>query len=114
MAAKDFKLFDFAETIQFANLPKEVLAIVRINNVYPHEYGGWVSRNSMIARDCLPEYRAAGGGTVRSDLLTLPAALDQAIARMDMRICECNELKARLVTAKAALEGGMSCVVSIT
>jgi len=86
------------------DLPKEVRDVVRFDKVYPHEIGGWVSRNSVIARDCLPEYRATGGGIVKDDLMTLPDALDQAIARMDERAREANELKSKLMKAKDALK----------
>jgi hypothetical protein len=84
-------------------MTKEARAIVRVDFVYAHQNPGWHARNSVNPKDCVPEFRAAGGGVSQDELTDLPTAIDCSIVNIESRIAEAQKLIAKLKTARASL-----------
>ncbi len=74
--------------------------ICRKSASFDREDAGWHVPNSIIVRDCVPDFRLPGGGVRDEDLTDLSTAFDRAISYTKIRINEAERHLRRLKMSK--------------
>lgn len=85
------------------DFPEAVRKVVRVERCHDHQEQGWTAVNSVIPTDCMPVYRATGGGVGLGDLMTLERAMDASISHVEDRIRTAQRHLDKLKAALSAL-----------
>ncbi len=93
--------------IKLEDLSQPVRRMVRRDFIGDSPVVGWYAVNSVHWRECVPCFRAPGGGVVAAALTDLPEAFDQSIRNVETLIAGAQQhLKDLQAARKAVAKNG--------